>query len=127
MNGLFEDRDGCVRLVVGRCEPCDRLFFPPQSYGCEVCGATGGELAVAGVAAVGTLLDAVRVEGGPDGARPAFTLARIRLDEGVVVRALAADGLSSGTKVVGVVREARGRQVLAFRPAEGAVREGSRP
>ena len=118
MTGLFEVRDGRVTLAVGRCEPCGRLFFPPQSYGCEVCGATGGELAVVGVAAVGTLLDAVRVPGG-DGTRPGFTVAEIRLAAGVVVRALAADGMTSGTEVVGAVRESGGRQLLTFGPAEG--------
>ena len=73
MTRLFEVRDGSVTLAVGLCEPCGLLFFPPQCYGCEVCGATGGDLAVVRVAAVGTLLDAVRVwigDGTPHGFTP---------------------------------------------------------
>ena len=122
MTGLFEARDGRVTLALGRCRACGLLFFPPQSYGCERCGANGGELAVVEGTAAGTLLDAVRVPGG-DGSPPEFTLARIQLDEGVVVRAVAADGMASGTTVVGVVRELHGRQVLAFQPAEGPTGE----
>ena len=116
MNGLFEVRDGRVTLSVGRCDACGHRFFPPQVYGCEACGAGGGELSVAAVTAVGTLLDVVRVPGGPDGARPGYTLAEIRLEEGVVVRALAAGDVVGGAEVAGAVEEAFGRRVLVFRP-----------
>lgn len=117
MSALFEAGAEHVSLAGVRCRQCGRLSFPPQHYGCEECGADGSALAPAKFRAEGTLLHAVHVPEADDG-RPAYTLAEVRLTEGVVLHALAADGTGTGTAVAGRIRELFGRPVLRFEPIE---------
>jgi len=69
------------------------VFFPYQRYGCERCGRHGDDLRVRTLAGRGTVLAATVVKLHADTRRTApFTVLRLRLDDGPVVRVVAADG-----------------------------------
>lgn len=58
-NGTTEDlwveQDGAVLLRGMRCNACGGLFFPPQQYGCEACGADQTHLGEELLPSTGTL------------------------------------------------------------------------
>ena len=95
-----EDAGGAPVLRGGECV-CGAVFFPMQSYGCEVCGCHGEDLRARDLAGRGALIAAAVVHmhharPGPGGA-PAreapFVIGSIALDDGPVVRTLLdADG-----------------------------------
>ena len=80
-------------LVGGACQGCGFVFFPYQRYGCERCGRYGDDLRARTLAGRGTVLAAtvVRLHADPRRTAP-FTVLRLRLDDGPVVRAVAVDG-----------------------------------
>ena len=78
-------------LLGGRCA-CGHVFFPMQTHGCEACGRHGADLQPLTLAGRGRLLSSTVVRFHADSARIApFTIGKIALDEGPVVRALLVD------------------------------------
>ncbi|HEX4356915.1 MAG TPA: OB-fold domain-containing protein [Pseudonocardia sp.] len=85
--------EGPTGLVGGVCGGCGFVFFPDQRYGCERCGRHGDDLRARTLAGRGTVLAATVVKLHADPRRTApFTVLRLRLDDGPVVRAVAVDG-----------------------------------
>ena len=75
----------------GRCR-CGYIFFPMQTYGCERCGRYGDALTPYALVARGTALAAATVHIHADKNRPApFTIVKIALDDGPVIRTLLAE------------------------------------
>jgi uncharacterized protein len=93
---------GPPELVGGVCGGCHAVFFPYQSFGCERCGRYGADLAVRVLTSRGAVQAAtvVHLHADPRRAAP-FTVVEVRLDDGPVVRAVAADGtaVAAGTRV----------------------------
>ncbi len=78
-------------LLGGRCA-CGHVFFPWQTHGCEVCGRHGEELQPLALSGRGTLLSSTVVHFHADKARTApFTIGKVMLAEGPVVRTLLLD------------------------------------
>ncbi|HEY2872183.1 MAG TPA: OB-fold domain-containing protein [Reyranella sp.] len=78
-------------LLGGRCA-CGHVFFPMQTHGCEVCGRHGADLQPMTLSGRGTLLSSTLVHLHADKARPApFTIGKVALAEGPVVRTLLSD------------------------------------
>lgn len=110
--------DAAVPQLKGQqCGGCDRVHFPPNSYGCEKCGAT--DLADRTLIGRGRILAVVTTHHANqrDIAVP-YTVASIRLDEGVVIRAVMAeatdDALATDDRVEAVVVN----QALRFQKCE---------
>ena len=93
--GLYSERaSGGVpgELVIhgGRCR-CGYSFFPIQSYGCERCGRHDDDLKPSLLSTRGTLLARAVVHLHANTNRTApFTIVKVALDDGPVVRALLA-------------------------------------
>jgi len=69
---------------------CGHVFFPLQAYGCERCGSR--EIRPRALSGSGRLLAAARVHRHAGRARQApFTVVAVALDDGPVVRTLAAE------------------------------------
>src|SRR5215472_13127136 len=66
----------------GRCRACSYVFFPPQSYGCESCGASPDQLEPKSLRGEGVLCSfaTVHLYQGKDIEAP-FTVGVIVLDE----------------------------------------------
>jgi len=78
-------------LLGGRCT-CGHVFFPMQTHGCEVCGRHGADLQPMTLNGRGRLLSSTIVHLHADKARPTpFTIGKIALAEGPVVRTLLVD------------------------------------
>jgi uncharacterized OB-fold protein len=96
------------RLNGGRCRSCGYVFFPPQRYGCEVCGAPADGLEPVSLAGKGVLRSfaVVHFHQGPHIQAP-FTVASIVLEGGPSIRAVmtsgTGEGLRSGDKVRSVL------------------------
>jgi uncharacterized protein len=89
-------------LVGGACGGCGHVFFPYQVLGCEWCGGHGTTLAARTLAGRGTVLAATVVHLHADPRRTApFTVLQLRLDDGPVVRGVAAAGaeVAAGARV----------------------------
>jgi uncharacterized OB-fold protein len=84
--GWVETAGGVVLFGV-ECGSCGAVRVPYQSYGCEVCGATGSSLRRVELPAVGRLRDATEVFRHPTRPVP-FMLGEIELEAGPVVVAL---------------------------------------
>jgi uncharacterized OB-fold protein len=80
------------RLIGGRCNACGYVFFPPQSYGCESCGALPGKLERIEMAGRGRLhsFATVHLYQGK-GIEAPFTVGVIVLDDGPALRAILTD------------------------------------
>jgi uncharacterized OB-fold protein len=109
---LFEPGgDGeAAQLRVGKCGACGHTFFPPQTLGCERCGAFGEALAEVLVPAAGRVVSAVTVNRfrGP-GIEAPFAIADIVLDSEVAVRVL----MDSAASIPGAGAQVRGRTISA--------------
>jgi len=112
-----------------RCRACGYVFFPPQSYGCEYCGAPGDQLEPKVLRGAGALASfaTVHLHQGKDMEAP-FTVGVIVLDDGPAVRAILTqrtdEGLKIGERMRAVIVEtnsegARARE-LRFRREETA-------
>ncbi|GAA2408494.1 hypothetical protein GCM10010191_16300 [Actinomadura vinacea] len=119
----FFDGTAADRLVVKRCEPCDRWFAPDQS-GCPGCG--GEDLAWAEASGAATLVTWTITHGRPaaDGtAPPPAALALVELDEGPWLHARL-DGTGPGDLREGLPLRAcfehpdEGESYILFRPAD---------
>ena|SRR5882757_4868385 len=78
-------------LRSGHCR-CGYVFFPMQTYGCERCGSHGDAVIPQGISTHGTLLASAVVQVHADQNRPVpFTIVKVALDDGPVVRTLLSD------------------------------------
>jgi uncharacterized OB-fold protein len=82
------------------CRSCGYVFFPPQWYGCEVCGAGVEELESKSLAGQGKLSSfaTVHLHQGK-GIEAPFTVGVIVLDDGPAIRALLTDKTDAGLKI----------------------------
>jgi uncharacterized OB-fold protein len=78
-------------LKGGKCQ-CGYVFFPLQTYGCEVCGRTGDALQPVALSGRGTLIasSTVHIHAAKNQEAP-FTIGAIKLDDGPTVRTLLVD------------------------------------
>ncbi|MBK9611510.1 MAG: OB-fold domain-containing protein [Dehalococcoidia bacterium] len=102
---LWLSGTGDAALLWGRhCAACGTDSFPPQDYGCVVCGAHGHTFEARSLPTEGTLLTftAVRVH---ETEPVPFSLGDVELDCGPVVRAKLAQTVPPqiGAKVLGVI------------------------
>ena len=83
-----------------RCRVCGYVFFPPQSYGCEYCGAPGDQLEAKALRGAGALASfaTVHLHQGKDMEAP-FTVGVIVLDDGPAVRAILSQRTDEGLKI----------------------------
>lgn len=108
---LYSASGAVAQLNGGRCRACGYVFFPPQSYGCESCGAGPEHLEPVALAARGTLSSfaTVHLHQGSDMQAP-FTVGVILLEAGPAVRAIlnqrTDEGLRIGDAMRGVMAEA---------------------
>lgn len=90
-------------LLGGRCA-CGHVFCPMQTYGCEVCGRHGADLQPMTLTGRGKLLSSTVVHLHANSTRTVpFTIGKIALDEGPVVRTLLIDPdkeIAPGTRMV---------------------------
>lgn len=92
--------DGIPKLNGGRCRACGYVFFPPQSYGCEICGASGDKLQPFALKGEGMLRSfaTVHLHSGKAIEVP-FTVGVILLDDGPAVRAIIVQKTDAGLKI----------------------------
>jgi uncharacterized protein len=99
--GLYSKRasggaPGELVLHGGRCR-CGYSFSPMQSYGCERCGRHADDLTASLLSTRGTLLAQAVVHLHANSNRIApFTIVKVALDDGPVVRALLAENEPEG-------------------------------
>ena len=97
----------------GRCRACGYVFFPPQSYGCEYCGASANQLEGQSLRGAGALASfaTVHLHQGKDMEAP-FTVGVIVLDDGPAVRAILVqrtdEGLEIGDRMRAVIVDTNG-------------------
>src|SRR5580704_3340264 len=118
------DSAGIPSLTGGKCRACGYVFFPPQRYGCESCGAPPEKLEAAELRGYGRLHSyaTVHLHQGKDIEAP-FTVGLIVLDDGPAIRSLMTsrtdDGLTIGDRVSSVLVAAgtdqEGNEILEMR------------
>jgi uncharacterized protein len=83
-----------------RCCACGYVFFPPQNYGCESCGAAAEHLEPRSLKGEGLLSSfaTVHLHQGKDIEAP-FTVGVIVLDDGPAVRAILTKESNAGLKI----------------------------
>jgi len=98
---LYDNSPGGVpTLRGGHCRACGYIFFPPQSYGCESCGAAPEQLepmVLEGKGALSSFATVHLYQG--KGIETPFTVGVIVLDQGPAVRATLAQPTDSGLKI----------------------------
>ena len=89
-----------LSLSGARCRACGHIFFPPQSYGCELCGASGDNLEPKPLKAEGLLnsFATVHLHQGK-GIQAPFTVGLIVLDDGPAIRAVLTQKTDAGLKI----------------------------
>jgi uncharacterized OB-fold protein len=87
-------------IKAGRCRACGFVFFPPQSYGCESCGAAPENLERVELSGRGKLhsFATVHLHQGK-GIEAPFTVGVIVLDDGPAVRAILTERTGAGLKI----------------------------
>jgi uncharacterized protein len=87
-------------LKGARCRACGYVFFPPQSYGCESCGAPPAELEPRDLTGRGALQSfaTVHVHHGK-GIEVPFTIGVIALDDGPIIRSVLAERTDEGLHI----------------------------
>ena len=92
--------DGPPKLNGARCRACGYVFFPPQFYGCEICGASGDDLQPMALKGEGMLSSfaTVHLHQGK-GIEAPFTVGVILLDDGPAIRAILAQKTDTGLKI----------------------------
>jgi uncharacterized OB-fold protein len=122
--------DDAPKLNGGRCKKCGYVFFPPQTYGCEFCGATAEQLELVALAGAGKLHSFATVHLHQDrsgkGLQAPFTVGLIVLDDGPAVRAILTErtdaGLHIGDRMHSVLAPAgvndEGKQLVELRFAK---------
>jgi uncharacterized OB-fold protein len=83
-----------------KCRACGYVFFPPQRYGCESCGAPPERLDAAQLSGQGRLHSyaTVHLHQGKDIETP-FTVGLIILDDGPAIRSILTDRTDAGLAV----------------------------
>ncbi len=108
----------------GRCRACGYVFFPPQRYGCEACGASPEHLEPIALAGRGTLHSFATVHlHQAKGIEAPFTVGVILLDGGPAIRSVLTcrtdEGLRAGDRMVSTMvaqgRDEQGREVVELR------------
>jgi uncharacterized OB-fold protein len=91
---------GVPSLKGGKCRVCGYVFFPPQHYGCESCGAPPEKLDAVQLAGRGRLHSyaTVHLHQGKDIEAP-FTVGLIVLDEGPAIRSLITERTDAGLAI----------------------------
>ena len=86
---LYSGSGNPPSLNGGRCRRCGYVFFPPQQYGCESCGAPRGELEAVTLPGRGQLhsFATVHLHQGK-GIEAPFTVGVILLDDGPAIRSI---------------------------------------
>ena len=111
----------------GRCQVCGYVFFPPQHYGCEACGAPPEKLEAVSLLGAGVLHSFATVHlHQSKGIEAPFTVGVIVLDDGPTTRALLTartdEGLKIGDRVESVLAPAGvdddGKEVVELRFAK---------
>lgn len=95
--------EASVALHGRRCSACGHVFFPPQDYGCEACGAGPEHLEIEDISASGNLIASAAVLRHP---LAPFTLGTVVLDSGPAVRVVVEGpglGLLPGTRMRGAL------------------------
>lgn len=118
---LWITGEGDAALLRGRhCAACGADSFPPQDYGCVVCGAHGDAFEARSLPSEGTLLTFTAVQVHETEPVP-FLLGDVELDCGPVVRGrLAADvAPQMGARVRGVVVSREDAERFEFVPLGG--------
>ena len=94
------DSTGSPSLNGGKCRACGYVFFPPQRYGCESCGAPPEKLDPVQLAGRGTLHSyaTVHLYMGKDIEAP-FTIGLIVLDDGPAISSTLANRTDEGLAV----------------------------
>jgi uncharacterized OB-fold protein len=122
--------DDAPKLNGGRCKKCGYVFFPPQNYGCEFCGAMTDQLEPIALAGLGTLHSFATVHLHQDrsgkGLQAPFTVGLIVLDDGPALRAILGAptdaGLRIGDRMHSVLAPAgtndEGKQIVELRFAK---------
>jgi len=84
----------------GHCRACGYVFFPPQNYGCESCGAPPEKLEPKSLKGEGVLSSfaTVNLHLGK-GIEPPFTVGVIVLDDGPAIRAVLTHKTDQGLKI----------------------------
>ena len=84
----------------GKCSACGYVFFPPQRYGCESCGAPPEKLEAVVLPGCGRLHSyaTVHLHQGKDIEAP-FTVGLIVLDEGPAIRSLLTNRTDEGLTI----------------------------
>ena len=87
-------------LSGGKCRACGYVFFPPQRYGCESCGAPPEKLDAVQLAGRGTLHSyaTVHLYMGKDIEAP-FTIGLIILDDGPAIRSTLTNRTDAGLAI----------------------------
>jgi uncharacterized OB-fold protein len=121
---LYSGAENPPSLNGGRCRKCGYVFFPPQHYGCESCGAPGEELEAVALPGRGRLhsFATVHLHQGK-GIEAPFTVGVILLDDGPSIRSILTtrtdEGLKAGDRMgatmVSQGSDEQGRQVMELR------------
>ena len=102
--------DAAPKLNGGRCRKCGYVFFPPQTYGCESCGATDADLEPITLAGAGKLHSFATVHLHQDrsgkGLQAPFTVGVIVLDDGPAIRAILTARRDEGLRIGDRMRSA---------------------
>jgi uncharacterized OB-fold protein len=117
-------KEGPPSLNGGRCRKCGYVFFPPQQFGCEFCGAQPEQLETVMLAGRGKLHSFATVHlHQSKGIEAPFTVGVILLDDGPAIRSIltsrTGEGLQAGDRMSATtVRQGvdeQGREVMELR------------
>lgn len=112
-------------LAGGKCADCNHIFFPMQSYGCEVCGSQNLEPML--LSGQGELLASAQVNMPAGKHRPApFTIGSVKTKDGAFIRTILdvapmtslKTGISVVTCLVDEPRPDKGTKDLRFKPED---------
>ena len=111
-------------LNCGRCRRCGYVFFPPQRYGCESCGAPPEELQTVALSGRGKLHSFATVHPHQGkGIEAPFTVGVVLLDDGPAIRSIltnrTGEGLKAGDRMSATLvsqgSDEQGREVMELR------------
>ena len=119
---LYSGSGNPPSLNGGRCRKCGYVFFPPQHYGCESCGAPGEELEAVALPGRGRLhsFATVHLHQGK-GIEAPFTVGVILLDGGPAIRSILTTRTGEGlgdrmsATMVSQGKDEQGREVMELR------------
>lgn len=86
-------------LLAKRCTVCGAMAFPPQSFGCETCGAGAGSLIGAELDTAGVVNSSATVQPRLAGSAAPYAIAEIALDAGPTIRAMLDTPTDEGVRI----------------------------